>query len=126
MAPVMRPHRTSHGLFLALLALGCQLALGATVPAAARGLTSLAGYGVICHVDDGTGSAPTPPHKAPDCQLCPLCATLATPAATLADAGSVPLPAIVARRIALPRPSSTAPPATRRTDARPRGPPSLD
>ena len=126
MPPAMRPHRTLFGLLLALLALGCQLAIGATEPAAAaQAFAPLAGYGVICHADDGTGGAPTPQHKAPDCQLCPLCAAFSTPTATLADAPFVPRPVAIALPVAAPRPPSTAPPATRPLDARPRGPPSL-
>lgn len=113
-------------LFLALLALGCQLAVGATVPAAAaQALAPLAGYGVICHADDGTGGAPTPQHKAPDCQFCPLCAAFSTPAATLADVPVVPPPVGIALPVTAPRPPSTAPPAVRLLAAPPRGPPSL-
>jgi hypothetical protein len=123
--PVMRPHRTPFGLLLALLALGCQLAVGATVPAAAaQALAPLAGYSVICHADDGTGGAPTPQHKAPDCQLCPLCAAFSTPAAALVDRPFVPPPVAIAILVAAPRPPSTAPPSAHRLDARPRGPPS--
>jgi hypothetical protein len=126
MALVMRPHRTPFGLLLALLALGCQLAIGATVPAAAaQALAPLAGYGVICHAEDSTDGAPTPRHKAPDCQLCPLCTAFSTPAAMLVDRPFVPPPVAIAGPVAAPRPPSTAPPAARLLDARPRGPPSL-
>ncbi len=126
MPRVMRPRRPLFGLLLALLALGCQLAVGATVPAAAaQALAPLAGYGVICHADDGAGGTPTPQHKAPDCQLCPLCAAFSTSAATLTDIPFMPRPVAMAMPIAAPRPPSTAPPATRALDARPRGPPTL-
>lgn len=127
MAPVMRPYPIRSGLLLALLALGCQLAVGATVPAAAaQAFAPLAGYGVICHADDGTGSAPTPGHKSSDCQLCPLCVAFATPAATFADRPSLPLPDAPARMVtAAVRPAPIPPPATRPLGARPRGPPAL-
>ena len=122
----MAPRLTLVRLFLALLALGCQLAVGATVPAAAaQALAPLAGYGVICHADDGTGGAPTPQHKAPDCQFCPLCAAFSTPSATLADVPIVPPPVAIALPMAAPLPPATAPPATRPLETRPRGPPSL-
>jgi hypothetical protein len=126
MAASMRPHRTMSGLLLALLALGCQLAVGATVPAAAaQAFAPLAGYGVICHAADGTGGTSTPRHTTSDCPLCPLCAAFSTPAATLADVPPVPRPVAMAQPVAAARPPSTAPPATRPVDTRPRGPPSL-
>jgi len=121
----MHPRRSLTGLFLALLALMCQLAVGATVPAAAaQALDPLAGVARICHSDDG-GQTPAHNHTAPDCQLCPLCAAFVTPAATLADTPTVPAPLAVALPLAAPAPQATAPPSTRPPETRPRGPPAL-
>lgn len=123
--PAMRLRRSLTGLFLALLALMCQVAVGATVPAAAaQALRPLAGFGVICHAEDG-GPAPAHRHSAPDCQLCPLCVAFVTPAATLADAPAVPAPVSVALPLAAPPPPATAPPVPRPLETRPRGPPAL-
>jgi hypothetical protein len=115
------------GLFFALLALACQLAVGATVPAAAaQAVQPLAGFTIICHAGDGTSGLPNPPHQpAPDCQICLLCAAFATPVATLAASPLVPAPQTAALALAAPLPPSTAPLTVRLLAARPRGPPSL-
>lgn len=118
---------SASGLFLALLALVAQLALGAVVPRPAIALV-LDGGGVICHALAPTDGTPSPAHhhRTPDCQFCPLCASLATPGIVLPGAGPhPPSPQIVAfRRPGLP-PPATAPPVRALLFAQPRGPPAL-
>jgi hypothetical protein len=115
------------GLFLALLALVAQLAFGAVVPRPEVALV-LDQAGVICHApapSDGAG-APAHHHPMPDCQFCPLCASLAMPGIVLPSAGSkLPPPQVAAfLHPGLP-PPATAPPVTALLSAQPRGPPAL-
>jgi hypothetical protein len=115
------------GLLLTLLALVAQLAFGAVVPRPEIALV-LDGGGVICHApapSDGT-TPPAPHHRMPDCQFCPLCASLATPGIVLPGAGPHPPPpqAVAFRRPGLP-PPATAPPVRALLSAQPRGPPAL-
>lgn len=113
------------GLFLALLALAVQLAVGANVPVTAvPARMQVAALGIICHSDHGTNS-PAPHHRAPDCQFCPLCGALTTPAPTLGSGPFVPTPVSVRTTQAAPLPPARAPPATYPFAAPPRGPPSL-
>lgn len=122
----MRPRPTPvFGLFLALLALGVQLAIGAVVPQPQVGL-ALDELGVICHAPAAPGETPSPPpHRMPDCVLCPLCAAMAAPPHVLASgAPVVPRPSHVT--IIAPTgwlPPATAPPVAPLTTAQPRGPP---
>jgi len=118
---MIRPLSPS-GFCLVMLALCVQLVSGALVPAP-EAASPFAGLGVICHVDGGSGAPPPAPHHAPDCLLCPLCATLAAPVALLA----VPPALLVARTVAIAPavilPPATAPPVREPTAAQPRGPP---
>ncbi len=115
----MRPHlpfswmtqaRHSLSLWLAILALAGQMALGAVVPGAAApqpddGLTPFTR--VICH----TGAAPfggTPPqHGRSDCALCPLCF-----AASHAGAVLLPVSPHIGARAAIQINAYLAPPAS--------------
>jgi len=111
--------------FLALLALAVQLAVGATVPQPQ--LAALDRIAAICHAGTTPDEAPpAAPHHTPDCLLCPLCATLAGPSLGLAGSGPVlPPPGVtVIARAALP-PPATAPPARQGTTAQPRAPPHI-
>lgn len=121
------------GLLLALLALTAQLAFGAIVPRPELALV-LQGGGVICHAPRPAGAlrpaaAPARPiHRptSPGSPFCPLCTALATPGLVMPVAATAPsLPRLVAfRQPGLP-PPATAPPATPRSAAQPRGPPIL-
>jgi hypothetical protein len=115
------------GLLFALLALTAQLAFGAIVPRPEVALV-LQGTGVICHAPPPPG-APAQPihhHTNPDSLLCPLCSALTTPCVVLLGTGvALPPPQLVAfHRPGLP-PPATAPPASPRSTAQPRGPPVL-
>lgn len=110
------------GLFLALLALIAQLALGGFVPRSAD-LLALQDF-PICHHDDGSGAPAAPAHHPGDCALCPLCMALSGAHAVALPAGTaLPRPAVLAQlRAGLP-PPATAPPVFARTTPQPRGPP---
>jgi hypothetical protein len=79
----MRGCMREGGLLLALLALVCQLAVGAVVPPASAATVP------ICHAP---GSAVPPVGHAPDCALCPLCVALAMPAPVPVPGALPPLP----------------------------------
>jgi hypothetical protein len=115
------------GLFLTLLALAAQLAFGAVVPRPEVGLV-FDELGVICHASAPSDGTPQPAqhHHTPDCVLCPLCASLATPGIVLPGAPPrPPLPRVaVYQRPGLP-PRATAPPVATVLSAQPRGPPIL-
>jgi hypothetical protein len=113
----MRARFSAPGLFVALLALACQLALGASVPRTA-GL--LAPFGIICHAD-GTPAAPL--HRAPNCQFCPLCVAFATPAPTLLSGPLMPHRATARMLRVTPLQRVALAPAPSLLSARPRGPP---
>jgi hypothetical protein len=108
------------GLFVALLALACQLAIGASVPPTAG---SIAPFAVICHADSSRGVPTVPSHRGPDCQFCPLCAAFAAPAPTLLSGLSVP-PRRPAHLVhATPVARAAIAPAPSLLSAHPRGPP---
>lgn len=119
------------GLFLAMLALAGQMALGATVapgePSDA-GLLELGALGVICHADApaDTDHAPSPHRHSPDCAICPLCVAMAMPAtAVVASGPMLPAPTIaLVGRASVPAPVR-GPPSRPLLIARPRGPPVL-
>ena len=119
---------SSCGWILALLALVAQLAFGAMVPRPEMALAQSRAADRIKHAMT-PGDDTTPPshrHRMPDCQFCPLCMSLATPAIVM-PGGSPSLrpPRIAAfRRPGLP-PPATAPPAPTLLAAQPRGPPVL-
>ncbi len=113
-----------HGLFAVLLALMAQLGVGATVPRLDP-IALVTGAAQLCHVDDDAGGTPNhaPGHPA-DCLICPLCAALHAPPATLVSGPPelAPPGVAVVIRSELP-PPSTAPPAPRRSPSQPRAPP---
>ncbi len=108
------------GLFVTLLALTCQLALGASVPGTAD---SLAPFGIICHADGPGGAPASPLHRGPTCQFCPLCAAFTTPAPTLLSGSSIPVRAPAHLVRATPPLLAVVAPTTNLLSARPRGPP---
>ncbi len=120
----MCAHFPRLGLLVTLLALTCQLALGASVP---RTADRLARFRIICHIDDRAGgpdNAPAGPlHRAPNCQVCPLCVAFTAPAPTLLSGPSLPTRTIVRLVRAAPLSRAAVPPAPGLLWARPRGPP---
>jgi hypothetical protein len=120
----MRLRFPGPGLFVALLALTCQLALGASAPGTANGTADpRAPSGIICHVGD-PGTVPSAPlHRGPTCQLCPLCIALSTPAPPLLSGASVPPRATAHLMRAGPPLRAATAPAINLLSARPRGPP---
>jgi hypothetical protein len=110
------------GLLAVLLALMAQLGFGASVP----NPDPLGGIaGVICHVDQDSGSAPAAPtHHPADCPVCPLCAAAHAPShVVLPQIAALVLPdAPVVARGELP-PPATAPPPPHRPPSQPRAPP---
>jgi hypothetical protein len=122
--------RLPTGFLLAVLALVCQLAFGALLPAeeaSARQLAALDAVSVLCD-----GSAPTTPghgaphhHHAPDCALCPLCIAMAAHGAILASAPPLPTPTSEPVAQAAFPPPARAPPSRAVRIAFPRGPPVL-
>jgi hypothetical protein len=112
----MRLRFPGPGLFVALLALTCQLALAAWVPRTADPLTA---FGIICHAGRTESPPAAPLHGGPNCQFCPLCAVFTTAAAVPLSGSS--MPAHVLR--AVPLRLTAVAPATRLLSARPRGPP---
>jgi len=117
------PRRRFHlsGLLGVLLALMAQLGAGASVPR----IDPIAAAGVLCHVEDNAGGAPSqPPSHPADCPVCPLCVALHAAPAALLPAAEIPAPPGVAvvLRSELP-PPSTAPPAPHRPPSQPRAPP---
>jgi hypothetical protein len=118
----MRLRFTGLGLFVTLLALTCQLALGASAPGTAD---SLAPFGIICHTN-GSGGAPAAPlHRGPTCQFCPLCAAFTTPAPTLLSGASIPVRATAHLARATRPLLAVVAQATTLLSARPRGPPAV-
>src|SRR5277367_3163346 len=111
-------------LFLALLAVACQLALGATVPRPAWGGAAqpLAHFGIICHTDGASDGPATPPDHGPICQFCPLCGAFSAPTPTLLSGSSIPTRATARMVRATPLRPAVAAPATSLLSARPRGP----
>jgi hypothetical protein len=134
----MIPRLSPAGLFLALLAVAMQLALGAAggsgraapIPDAARGAelallsALLPGASILCHADTDAPSPIPQPREHGDCAICPLCAAIAHPAALPATPAILPS-LLLAIPLAAPPPPATAPPAIDRTSAQPRAPPAL-
>ncbi|HET6240004.1 MAG TPA: hypothetical protein VFE41_34345 [Acetobacteraceae bacterium] len=121
----MRSRFPGLGLFITLLALACQLAVGATIQPAGGALARpLAQSGIICHGDGAGGGVPIAPTRpGRNCQLCPLCTTFTTPAPTLVGVPSIPAPARAGGAFAAPLPISAAHAVARLLSASPRGPP---
>jgi len=116
----MRLRFPGPGLFVALLALTCQFALGASVP---RTADPLAAFGLICHAD-GAGHAPAGPlHRGPNCQSCPLSTAFTTAAHTPLSGATISLRATERLARAAPRRLAAVAPAISLLSARPRGPP---
>jgi hypothetical protein len=121
----MTRHRIpASGLFLVLLALATQLALGAMVPRSMFAVTAEV-TPPICHAGGIPGDAPAAPHAPADCLMCPLCVSLVASAFTLPVAQVLaPDREIIVARAAIP-PPSRAPPGAVALAAQPRGPPCL-
>ncbi len=112
------------GLVLALFAIASQLGFASAVPRPDP-IASIASAGVICHVGPSSpANEPQRPHPArSDCAVCPLCATIGTPAPLLASGPHVA--AFAGSGVWRPQ---QAKPATavllrRFADAQPRAPP---
>ncbi|MCX7380431.1 MAG: DUF2946 family protein [Alphaproteobacteria bacterium] len=110
----------------ALVALLVRLGVGSMMPAmpTEATLADLFGPGVICHAPGETGQANQAPVDQRDhaCPVCPLCLAAHAPVGLVAAPVLPMLMAqIVAARFIMP--VATAPPSSRFTIARPRGPP---
>ncbi len=124
----LRPPTGTPALLLAILALVSQIALGSLVlpDSVSAQEQSIAALSILCST--GTPAAPGDKpahHHAPDCTLCPLCVTLATPSAILTTVAALPTPSsALMDRAALP-PPARGPPSQARPVPPARGPPSL-
>ena len=131
-----RAHRWWLRLLLVPLVLAGFFARGVVSPAIAPGAPDSAQIriiqalgGTICHTDLGEPDAPsTPPSgpgHAPDCAVCPYCASLAAQSVILPPGTAVPPRrlAVLARHVIGPSPR--APPLFAHRTAQPRAPPTL-
>jgi hypothetical protein len=117
------------GLFLAVIALMGQVAVGSVAPAqnmVAEQARALEAVLILCHSDNGsTPSQPNPLHHHTDCALCPLCQVLAHYNVVLTGSPPLPTPSTSMTMRARGVPTARAPPAPILVSAYPRGPPSL-
>jgi hypothetical protein len=120
--PQMIRRASPFGSCFVMLALCAQLLLGAWVPSA-EGAPRLSGLGVICHGDARSRAPASAPHHAPDCALCPLCASLAAPTAMLVPPSPMVWPPTLAIVSAVVSPPATGPPVREAGTSQPRGPP---
>ena len=110
---------------LAVVAVLCQLALGAVLPHGARAaISSDEALGALC-IAGAPAHAPSHRNHRGDYALCPLCLSAAAQAVVVAAPPSLPLPrGEISSPVMLP-PPARGPPAPPHLFAFPRGPPVL-
>jgi hypothetical protein len=116
------------GLLVVVVAIVSQLALGAMVlpdNRPADPIAALDALSVLCQTGHPVGDKSVPSHRGSRAALCPLCVTLALPAAIPVPTALLPAPpATLVLRIA-PLPPPPAPSSVAAIAAYPRGPPVL-
>jgi len=115
-----------HGLFVVLLALVMQLAVGASMPCLSL-IGEVTEAEAPCHETHDTGGAPTkvPVHPA-DCLACSLCCAMQPPISLVPVPPNLTPPRIQhAHRTELPPPARAPPPPRSWSPSQPRAPPSV-